>query len=88
MALMREGFKHTRRAPHVVQLEGELAAIDTAIRSLRAGDILLCQVDQVEVGLDFVKALLPRLESAPQPSVDETRSALSGWVPRRISAVL
>ncbi|HEX7671082.1 MAG TPA: cyanophycin synthetase, partial [Polyangiaceae bacterium] len=58
LALMRRGFSSVGRRTRVLQESGELAAIGAAIESLRPGDLLLCQVDQVELALGFVSKLL------------------------------
>jgi cyanophycin synthetase len=64
--MMREGFTRATRPPRrVLQKSGELAAIAAAISSLEPGDLLLCQVDQVEVALDFVKGLFRQAEARP-----------------------
>jgi cyanophycin synthetase len=56
--LMRRGFAAVGRRARVLQASGELAAIRAAIESLNPGDLLLCQVDQVELALGFVAKLL------------------------------
>ncbi len=70
--LMRRGFAAVGRSARVLQASGELAAIGAAIASLRPGDLLLCQVDQVELALGFVKDLLgsspARPRSVPAPA--------------------
>jgi cyanophycin synthetase len=72
MLLMRQGFSNGRAAPIVLQESGELAAIDAAIASLRPGDLLLCQVDQVELALDHVAAFLRQAETH-QPAAHPTK---------------
>jgi cyanophycin synthetase len=57
--LMREGFVRATGTPRIIQLSGELRAIGAAIGSLEPGDLLLCQVDQVELALEFVTGLFP-----------------------------
>jgi cyanophycin synthetase len=61
MLLMREGFDQgagsTRRDRVILQESGELAAIGAAISSLKPGDLLLCQVDQIELALDYVMGI-------------------------------
>lgn len=64
LELMRRGFSSVNRRTRVLQASGELAAIGAAIESLRPGDLLLCQVDQVELALRFVTKLL---DSAKKP---------------------
>jgi len=56
--LMRRGFSAVSRRARVLQASGELAAIGAAIASLRPGDLLLCQVDQVELALGFVSKII------------------------------
>ena len=64
--LMREGFTRAKRPPRrVLQKSGELPAIAAAISGLEPGDLLLCQVDQVEVALEFVKGLFRQAEARP-----------------------
>lgn len=68
--LMRQGLGATRRVRQVVEARGEFNAIQTALDGLRSGDLLLCQVDQVEEALEFVQRSLagrPRR----MPSVSE-----------------
>ena len=48
-----------------MQKSGELPAIAAAISGLEPGDLLLCQVDQVEVALEFVKGLFRQAEARP-----------------------
>jgi cyanophycin synthetase len=64
--LMREGMQRAKRQPRrILQKSGELASIAAAISSLEPGDLLLCQVDQVDVALDFVKGLFRQAEARP-----------------------
>ena len=66
LRLMREGFTRAKRPPRrVLQKSGELAAIAAAISALEPGDLLLCQVDQVDVALEFVKGLFRQAEARP-----------------------
>jgi cyanophycin synthetase len=62
MRLMREGFGPERKERTILQASGEMAAIGAAMAALKPGDILLCQIDQVERGLDYVAALLRQTE--------------------------
>jgi cyanophycin synthetase len=65
--LMREGFVSAERKPRVLQAPGELAAIGAAIARLEPGDLLLCQVDQVEEALAFVTGMLKQAEQSSRP---------------------
>ncbi len=64
--LMREGMQRAKRPPRrILQKSGELAAIASAISGLEPGDLLLCQVDQVDVALEFVRGLFRQAEARP-----------------------
>ena len=65
--LMREGFVSADRKPRVLQAPGEMAAIGAAIARLEPGDLLLCQVDQVEEALAFVSGMLKQAEQSSRP---------------------
>ncbi len=65
--LMREGFLSAPRTPRVWQAPGEMAAIGAAIARLEPGDLLLCQVDQVEEALAFVSGMLKQAEATSRP---------------------
>jgi cyanophycin synthetase len=67
LRLMRDGFVSASRQPRVLQAPGEMAAIGAAIARLEAGDLLLCQVDQVEEALAFVSGLVKQSESTARP---------------------
>jgi hypothetical protein len=44
-----------------------MAAIGAAIARLEPGDLLLCQVDQVEEALSFVSGMLKQAEASSRP---------------------
>jgi cyanophycin synthetase len=72
IAMMREGMQRASRQPRrILQKSGELAAIAAAIAGLEPGDLLLCQVDQVDVALDFVKGLFRQAEARPVVPVSQ-----------------
>jgi cyanophycin synthetase len=60
--LMREGLRRTHRPTLIHETRGELEAIRLALDELEPGTLLLCQVDQVELALDYVQLRLPALE--------------------------
>ena len=64
---MRDGFVSAARTPRVLQAPGEMAAIGAAIARLEPGDLLLCQVDQVEEALAFVSGMLKQAETTSRP---------------------
>jgi cyanophycin synthetase len=63
--LMRKGILSSGRQPRVLQAPGEMAAIGAAMARLEPGDLLLCQVDQVEEALAFVQGLLKQAGNRP-----------------------
>lgn len=65
--LMRDGFVKASRRTRVLQAPGEMAAIGAAIARLEPGDLLLCQVDQVEAALSFVTGMLKQAETGARP---------------------
>src|SRR5512133_691478 len=80
--LMRQGLGATRRVRQVVEARGEFGAIQTALEGLRPGDLLLCQVDQVEEALEFVQRTLAtrprRMPSVSELQVGATPMARAG----------
>lgn len=74
--LMRQGLAATRRVQKLYETRGEFNAIQMALDNLRPGDLLLCQVDQVEEALDYVKRSLAtrprRMPSVSELSLNST----------------
>lgn len=66
--LMCQGFALARRSRRVLQASGELAAIGAAINGLEPGDLLLCQVDQIDLALEFVTGLFQQAGARSAPS--------------------
>jgi cyanophycin synthetase len=54
LALLRQGLNAARRASQVREITGEFLAIDTALADLKAGDLCLILVDQVEEALAHI----------------------------------
>lgn len=61
--LMRVGLNDTLRAKRVHETRGERTAIESALEHLERGDLLLCQVDQVEDALGWIEKKLSLLET-------------------------
>jgi cyanophycin synthetase len=53
--LLRRGVACGTRVSEVIEIHGELAAIEMGLRSVRPGELLLIQVDAVEVDIAFVQ---------------------------------
>ncbi|OWT70330.1 MULTISPECIES: cyanophycin synthetase [unclassified Achromobacter] len=54
IALLREGLRNASRAKYSDEIDGEFIAIDTALGRLKAGDLCLILVDQVEEALAHI----------------------------------
>ena len=60
LALLREGLRDAAKTQSVVELRGEFTAIDHALDRLRAGDLCLVFVDQVQEGIAHIQARIAR----------------------------
>lgn len=60
--LICEGIQSASRGPKIRECHSEVHAIETALRELRPGELLLCQVDQVDEMLEFVTEWLTSQE--------------------------
>ncbi|MDD2883668.1 MAG: cyanophycin synthetase [Dechloromonas sp.] len=58
IALLRAGLSNSTRVQHVEAINGEFAAIDTALERLADGDLCLILIDQVEEALAHIKQRL------------------------------
>jgi cyanophycin synthetase len=56
VALLRQGLANARRTTQTSEIKGEFLAIDTAMDKLKAGDLCLILVDQVEEALAHIAA--------------------------------
>jgi cyanophycin synthetase len=54
LALLQRGLKNAKRASEVQEIHGEFLAIDTALAQLRAGDLCLILIDQIEEALEHI----------------------------------
>ncbi|GAC1472214.1 MAG: cyanophycin synthetase [Isosphaeraceae bacterium] len=63
-ALLRRGLARGSRVREIVEIQGERAAIESAFKLFRPGEIVLIQVDAVEADLD----LFQKLRSQAPPS--------------------
>ena len=56
VGLLREGLQGAGRVQHIDTIQGEFAAIDTALGRLQPGDVCLVLVDQVQAALAHLQA--------------------------------
>ena len=56
LALLQLGLKNAKRTRAIDEIRGEFLAIDTALAELKAGDLCLILVDQVEEALAHIAA--------------------------------
>ena len=54
LALLQQGLKNAKRTKEVVEIHGEFLAIDTALTKLKAGDLCLILVDQIDEALAHI----------------------------------
>lgn len=54
IALLRSGLANAKRTRNINEIQGELVAIDTALATLKTGDLCLILVDQVEEALAHI----------------------------------
>lgn len=55
LALLRQGAQSAARVPAIEEIQGEFLAIDRALAQLRAGDVCLILVDQVDDALAHIR---------------------------------
>jgi cyanophycin synthetase len=58
-ALLRRGLASGSRVKEITEVDGELAAVEAAFRSLRPGELVLVQVDAVEADLEHARKFIP-----------------------------
>lgn len=54
LALLRQGLANARRTKDIKEIYGEFLAIDTALASLREGDLCLILIDQIDEALAHI----------------------------------
>ncbi|KIO50059.1 cyanophycin synthetase [Nitrosospira sp. NpAV] len=54
LGLLRQGLENAKRTRDVKEIRGEFVAIDTAFANLKAGELCLILVDQVEEALGYI----------------------------------
>ncbi len=54
LALLQLGLKNARRASDIREIRGEFVAIDTALESLKPGDLCLILIDQIDEALAHI----------------------------------
>jgi cyanophycin synthetase len=65
IALLRKGLQDAPRTRHVETVQGEFAAIDAALARLKAGDLCLVLIDQVQEALDHLNLRMQEARQAP-----------------------
>ena len=64
LALLRQGLQDAKRTKEIQEIRGEFLAIDTALKSLTAGDICLILVDQVDEALAHIAKRIAESKTA------------------------
>ena len=65
LTLLRQGLEGAKRTRHVEEVHGEFTAIDHALGRLKAGDLCLILIDQVEQALAYVQQRVSAAAPAP-----------------------
>jgi cyanophycin synthetase len=55
IALFREGLAHTHRVGEIHDYQGAVKAVESALRAVRPGELLVLQADVIDETLDFVR---------------------------------
>jgi cyanophycin synthetase len=55
LGLLRQGLENAKRIRDVKEIRGEFVAIDAAFASLKAGELCLILIDQVEAALGYIR---------------------------------
>ena len=55
LGLLRQGLEKAKRARDVKEIRGEFVAIDAAFANLKAGELCLILIDQVEAALGYIR---------------------------------
>jgi cyanophycin synthetase len=58
MGLIRQGLASGPRANDVCEIKGALQAVQTALQTVKPGELLLVQADEIDETVDFIKAYL------------------------------
>jgi cyanophycin synthetase len=71
VSLMHRGLARSTRAAEIIETRGEFHAIETGLRMLLPGDLILVQVDQVDPSLAFIEQFLAanRMPAVPAARV-------------------
>ena len=54
LALLQQGLKNAKRTKEIKEIHGEFLAIDTALESLKSGDLCLILIDQIDEALAHI----------------------------------
>jgi cyanophycin synthetase len=54
LGLLRQGLEKAKRARDIKEIRGEFVAIDAAFANLKAGELCLILIDQVEAALGYI----------------------------------
>ena len=71
VSLMHRGLARSTRAAEIIETRGEQHAIETGLRMLLPGDLILVQIDQVDPSLAFIEQFLAanRMPAVPAARV-------------------
>jgi len=73
VSLMHRGLARSTRVAEIIETRGEQLAIETGLRMLLPGDLILVQVDQVDPSLAFIEQFIAA-NRMPAASVGRTQA--------------
>jgi cyanophycin synthetase len=68
MRLMRQGIAQGKRAAEVEEIRGSIASVERALTTVKPGELLLLQADEIDVTVDYLKGYL-----AAHPEVQQVK---------------
>jgi cyanophycin synthetase len=76
MALFRKGLSNGTRVTEIQEIHGAVKAVDTALRNVRPGELLLLQADVIDETVEFMRRYLETHAGGTEISVIEALHAL------------
>ncbi len=78
MGLFREGLVASRRVQEVQDFQGNIRAIEFALRHTRAGDLLVLQADKIDETMDFLSRYLVAQAGGHEIDLQQALEVLTG----------
>jgi cyanophycin synthetase len=76
MRLFKQGLASAKRATETHEVQGAVKAVETALKMVRPGELLLVQADVIDETVNFIRQYLEKLATATEVSVVEALNGL------------